>query len=511
MSVRDVRIGEDGIRLRCDTDVILDALFDGRRIWSFRPQRDGEPDGDGWLVGWPHTLRGFLAGHTELTLVEHGGDAEPAFRDEVQLGSADRRIAIVNAEGKPLALDKDLRRVLTFDSRTREHVEPLLDAIDRVLGALREVGLDAFLAYGTLLGAVREGKLIAHDSDTDLGYVSRHEDPTDVVRESFAVQRHLSRQGFTIVRYSGAAIKVAVMESDGNLRGLDVFGGFLRDGHLHLMGEIRTPYEREWITPLGTATLEGRQFPVPADTDRFLTATYGPSWRTPDPAFHFETPRSTSRRLSGWFRGIFVGRPTWDRAYSVPRYGRGKGPSETAQWVAQREPHARAFIDIGCGRGRDVAFMARRGVRSLGLDLHPRAFDFVASRWDPAEAAFWNFNILEQRHVAVAVARAARLSGPTVVLARHLADTLEGPGRRQLWRTARAMLGGPDQRLYVEFLTEAGADGFARRLHVEPLDPATVRGELEATGATVVHQEQMRVSDAPDASRTCRVVAEWSG
>ena len=35
-------------------------------------------------------------------------------------------------------------------------------------------GVEAFLAYGTLLGAVREGRLLGHDSDADLGYVSRH-------------------------------------------------------------------------------------------------------------------------------------------------------------------------------------------------------------------------------------------------------------------------------------------------------------------------------------------------
>ena len=76
------------------------------------------------------------------------------------------------------------------------------------------------------------------------------------------------------------------------------------------MGEIRTPFESEWIFPLGTTTLEGRTLPAPADTDRFLTATYGPSWRVPDPAFHFETPQSTHRRLNGWFRGTRGNR--WD-------------------------------------------------------------------------------------------------------------------------------------------------------------------------------------------------------
>ncbi len=150
-----------------------------------------------------------------------------------------------------------------------------MHAIEVVLAALRDAGIEAFLAYGTLLGAVREGKLLGHDSDADLGYVSHHTHPVDVIRESFRLQRALIGLGYRITRYSALAFKVDVDEGDGVVRGLDVFGGFLMDGHLHLMGEIRVPFEESWIFPLGTTTLEGRTFPAPADPDRLLTATYG--------------------------------------------------------------------------------------------------------------------------------------------------------------------------------------------------------------------------------------------
>ena len=52
-------------------------------------------------------------------------------------------------------------------------------------------------------GAVREGRLIGHDSDADLGYVSEHTHPVDVVRESFDLQRSLADMGYSISRYSG--------------------------------------------------------------------------------------------------------------------------------------------------------------------------------------------------------------------------------------------------------------------------------------------------------------------
>ena len=132
------------------------------------------------------------------------------FEQEVTLGSATpgTRIAVVNAEGRPLGLDKSNRLAQTFDTRSDEHVAPLLDSIEEVLQALRKAGIEAFPAYGTLLGAVRGGKLIGHDSDADLGYVSEHTHPVDVVRESFRIQRRLADMGYQITRYSGAAFKV---------------------------------------------------------------------------------------------------------------------------------------------------------------------------------------------------------------------------------------------------------------------------------------------------------------
>ena len=510
MLVSEIRVDDEGIHARSQREIIIDALFDGRRIWSFWLHRDGERRGRGHLVPWPPALEKFLDGRTEITLVEHGQE-EILFCAEVQLGTGEDRIEVVNNRGKPLSLDKYFRRVQTFDTRSADHVAPLLDAIDDVLTALSKVGIDAFLVYGTLLGAVREGRLIGHDSDADLGYVSQHESPADVMLESFRVQRMLAADGYDITRYSGAAFKVDVREADGSVRGLDVFGGFMRQDQLHLMGEIRTEFRREWIFPLATATLEGREFPVPADSDRFLAVTYGPSWRQPDPAFHFDTPASTYRRLNGWFRGMRAGRSGWDRAYSSGGYGRGNGPSDLCRWMVEREPDLGSFVDLGCGRGRDVSFMANRGIESLGLDVHPRAFTTQAARWeDGALASFETFNVLELRHVAVAVSRVALMPTPRVVSARHLIDTLTVQGRADFWRAARTMVGGGTGRLYLEFLSKAGDDRLAAREQVRALAPALVCRELEAAGGKILHQETNAVGPGASASQTCRIVAQWN-
>ncbi len=164
-------------------------LVDGRRVYSFWIHRDGEKVGGRWRVPWPKTLLEFLDGTARFTVVVHE-TGEKVFDGEVSLGSADRP----DRDPQPQRSAPEPGHVpgagsSTFDSRSAEQVEPLLDAIDEVLAALRKAGIEAFLAYGTLLGAVREGKLIGHDSDADLGYVSHHIHPVDVIRESFRVQR----------------------------------------------------------------------------------------------------------------------------------------------------------------------------------------------------------------------------------------------------------------------------------------------------------------------------------
>lgn len=516
--VTGVRVDDEGIQAGTDAEVVVDVLFDDRRIWSFWLPRDGTRQGGRYVVPWPPALRRFLNGTTRLKLVEHV-DQRELYDAEVRLGDADAgtRINVVNDRGLPLGIDKSGRLAQTFDTRSAEHVAPLLDSIEEVLAALRKAGIDAFPAYGTLLGAVREGKLIGHDSDADLGYVSEHTHPVDVVRESFRLQRALVDMGYRVTRYSGAAFKVDVVEADGSVRGLDVFGGFMSrepDGeeYLYLMGEIRTPFRREWIFPLGTTTLEGRELPAPADTDRFLVATYGPSWRVPDPAFVFPTPESTHRRLNGWFRGTRVNREKWDRAYANGRLTfPDLAPSSFARWV-RREHGAEppeTLVDVGCGRGVDALWFAREGSTVLGLDYALKGSNAVGrlAADDGLPLELRNANLCELRSVLAESARVAHAPGRKVVTARHVAEATDKVGRRNLWRAAGLMVraGG---RFYLEFLVERGeGDDFARQHHLRTLPVRLVERELAAQQATIVSRKVIR--DGDSGRRVCRMVVEW--
>lgn len=515
--VSGVRIDDEGITAHADGEVIVDVNFDGRRIWSFWLHRDGTPVAGGHQVGWPTQLRSYLNGVTRLSLTEHV-EQRQLYDADLSLGNGEGRIAVVNAEGKPLGIDKSNRIAQTFDTRSPEQVAPLLDSIQNVLAAIMATGIEAFPAYGTLLGAVRGGQLIGHDSDADLGYVSRHEHPVDVMRESFALQRKLAEAGYETHRYSGGAFKVDVVEADGSLRGLDVFGGFITGRMLYLMGEVGCRFEREWIFPLGTCTLEGRTLPAPAVPEKLLEATYGPGWQVPDPAYHFSTPRTTVRRLNGWFRGTRVFREDWDRRYSRRRAKLPpKRPSSLARFVVEQEGLPDWLVELGAGRGGDSLWFARQGVPVTAFDYVPWAAgpvqEVATSEGLGLEVA--QLNLTELRSTLGVGARLAHAGGARTLMARHLVDATNDVGRKALWRVSEMALRGGG-RLYLDFLSAsqevAGVPGVRGEDHLRPLDAGMIERELEERGAVVVHREDLREDVAPGESGRPirRMVAQWA-
>lgn len=509
-------VDRDALVLRAPGEALVEVHLDGRRVWVFRVAASGEAGPDGtWRVPWPADLRTLLDARADLGLVVGGTTVHAG---EVRFGPGER-LALHDAEGRPLAIDNTGRLAVAFEAVPGEVVAELLDATAEVVEVLEGAGVEPFLAYGTLLGAHRDGRLIGHDNDIDLGYVSALDHPADLIRESYRLERVLRDEGrargWSVSRYSGLGLKVDVPLSDGTGRGVDVFGGAFIDGRLLLMGEVWTPCERERLLPRGTVRLLGRDLPAPADTEHVLEILYGPHWRVPDPAFSFSTPQEWRHRLDRWFRGLRPAKAVWDRRYSNAHAAPGMKPRNLVRAVERREPAGSLVVDVGCGRGIDSLHLAQRGFEVVGLDFAPMGFAYAARRAQEERLAveFHEANLLDLRQVSTWAARLARRSDRPVLLARHYLDATSERGRRHLWRFASMLLSGGG-RAYVEFVTEQPDPS---RL-LEPLDADAVVADAEAAGGRVVLRRdlvvrrtgQTAVDADPDAEfRGCRLVVEW--
>jgi len=501
-----------GVRVVARADAVLDVLFDGRRIWSIDPATRALANGT--FVPWPEALEPYLEGVARVTIREHAR-GEVVFEGELAVGSSPERIVVADDEGRPLSVSKWGELVEPFEAAGEGAIASMLDLTAQALEVLRDhCGVPSFVTYGTLLGAVREGKLLGHDDDVDIAYLSPHRHPADVMRESFAIQRTFHRLGWHVRRFSGGFLQVSRLAPDGRVRPVDVFTCFHTLGRFYQLFAVGADLERSAIVPVGSVTLEGRRLPAPADPAALLEATYGAGWRVPDPGFTFKVARETRRRLNGWLGGYHLHAKSWNGFYRSPRASAVPDqPSAFARWVAAREPAA-DIVEIGCGTGRDALWFAGEGHRVIGLDYSPTAIERVRSTAQArgVAARFQVFDLYDLREVLTLGAHIAHWERSPLLYGRFLLHSLEDAARLNLWRLGATAM-RPGGRLYLEFRTiadEGRPHSFGEHFR-RFLDPDAVIAEISAQRGVVEHREEgrglavYREEDPP----VCRVVVSW--
>lgn len=493
--VQRLDVDDRGVSFVTTEDVPVDVLFEGKRVFSFWLLRDTQGRGNQRLMPWPPVLKRFLDGTVQVSLTD-SATGEVLATTTAVLGSGEGEVRVADAEGNPMGLDKSMRLSRLFGDQDSDQTAPLLDSMETVIQVLEAAGVEPFVAYGTLLGAVRQGNFIGHDSDADLGYVSSATTPVDAIIESMQLQRRLERMGYPVDRYSGLGLKVSVAEADGTRRGLDVFGGFMLGDMLYLMGEVGAPFRREWLYPRSEVTLAGRTFPAPAEPEHLLVAMYGPSWRVPDPAFKFTTPESTHRRLNGWFRGMRAG---LDQRWTALREGRLKGtgpkPSGLARHVAAQHPDAGLVVDLGCGGGGDARWLSGQGLDAVGLDHFPPSLR-SAMRKSEAEGVDPDFlwcNFGDLRSTLATGAELVRRPGPRVLMAHHLLDSATPLAREGVLRIAK-LVARDTGTLYLQYYTTRTSFSAARGLRARSTED--VRALVAAAGGKVVDLARLSEEEA---------------
>ncbi len=163
-----------------------------------------------------------------------------------------------------------------------------------------ETGRDLFVAYGTLLGLVRDGDLIAHDDDVDAMFMLEADNAYDAGQEFAKIADSLKNAGQNILNtFPGGNFHWAMP----NGINLDVFG-YWCDGQ-EISGYMFSFAGNENdVFPAKRENLCGVEVLVPSNPEKFLQGVYGDGWSVPDPHFQWKPKQTTLKKMSGFARGV---------------------------------------------------------------------------------------------------------------------------------------------------------------------------------------------------------------
>jgi hypothetical protein len=196
------------------------------------------------------------------------------------------------------------------------------DAVRTVVEALSRAGRTGFVLYGTLLGAVREGRIVAGDDDVDLAFVANATTEADLREELLDLSCALLAQGLTIAvkeAHGWAALEVHVGPVAIDLTAILIVGD-------RAWAYRRVCADSDAYSPPVQLDVDGGPVPVPADPERVLASIYGSSWRTPDPDFqHYPTRREVRQLRNRAFTGdqvirLFAAADASTGALRLPRH-----------------------------------------------------------------------------------------------------------------------------------------------------------------------------------------------
>jgi hypothetical protein len=160
--------------------------------------------------------------------------------------------------------------------RLAEVDEEARSALRLAVEALAEAGAVAWVTYGTLLGLVREGRLLPHDNDIDIAVIAG--------ADGERIKAGMAARGLTLMLAEAGAWGITKLKFNRGQVVIDLF--FVRDEGPELADYctlVSQSLVRSTHPPVTVELRElgGMVLPVPRDAEAYLAHLYGPGWRQP--------------------------------------------------------------------------------------------------------------------------------------------------------------------------------------------------------------------------------------
>ena len=140
-------------------------------------------------------------------------------------------------------------------------------------------GVEFILAYGTLLGAVREHDFISHDEDIDLMVDEKYRE------KFFNLLPELRKIGFEVCRYDRRSLLSII--KDGEY--IDFY--FFKPWRKGLYNSGGAVVLEEFVKETAPFEFKGEKYLAPKDYEKYLLSIYGPNWRTPIKFNNYNQPK----------------------------------------------------------------------------------------------------------------------------------------------------------------------------------------------------------------------------
>lgn len=176
---------------------------------------------------------------------------------------------------------------------------PIWDRIGEHMGFLTRQGYEVFLNSGTLLGVVRDGRLIDHDDDIDLAIIL-HAESAETAAQEWSALRSTMREAGILVEEQMMSDAIFKLTGHGDVK-FDLFPAWFEGDRFFVYPHTFGDLTRDDVLPLSKCPKTGHY--IPADSEKMLANNYGTDWRTPDPYFKFPW-NAAKRKFKTFLAGL---------------------------------------------------------------------------------------------------------------------------------------------------------------------------------------------------------------